>query len=142
MAWWSRRPRAKHGSPPLVDGFSDGDLAELDDVFAAAEAEEARHRDTQLAIRMAPLVARAVPARRIEPVPGVHAARIRFADGTAVFVRGRKPGDVGVLARWLTVSSVVPVGCSTTSVGTELTLRVGNHPYPFVLRLTGLDQPE
>ena len=70
-------------------------------MFAEAEAEEARRRDARLAILIAPLVARRVPARIIEAVPSLHAARIRFADGTSVLVRGahpwrrRRPGQLG-----------------------------------------------
>jgi hypothetical protein len=140
MAWWSRR---HHATPPTEpDGFSDGDLADLDGAFAAAEAEEARHRDARLAVLVAPLVARSVPARVIEPAPGLHAARIRFADGTSLLVRGRTPGDVGVLARWVRERRVVPVGCSTNDGRTELAFRVGGRSSPFVLLLTGLDQPD
>ena len=141
MAWWSRR---QHSPSPSTDpeGFADGDLAELDAVFAAAEAEEARRRDARLAILIAPLVARRVPARIIEAVPSLHAARIRFADGTSVLVRGRSPGDVGVLACWVRDRRVVPVRCSPTSTGLELAFSVSDRPCPFVLRLTGLDQPD
>jgi hypothetical protein len=141
MAWWSRR---QHAPPRFAEpeGFADGDLAELNVVFAAAEAEEARRRDARLAILIAPLVARRVPARIIEAVPSLHAARIRFADGTSVLVRGRVPGDVGVLACWVRDRRVVPVRCSPTSSGMELAFSVSDRPCPFVLRVTGLDQPD
>ena len=107
MAWWSRRQQPPPSTEP--EGFADGDLAELDGAFATAEAEEARRRDARLAVLIAPLVARRVPARIIEAVPSLHAARIRFADGTSVLVRGRTPGDVGVLASWVRDRRVVPV---------------------------------
>ena len=143
MAWWSRRQHPAPAPPSTEpEGFADGDLAELDGAFAAAEAEEARRRDARLAVLIAPLVARRVPARIIEAVPGLHAARIRFADGTAVLVRGRTPGDVGVLACWVRDRRVVPVSCSPTSSGMELAFSVGDRPCPFVLQLPGLDQPD
>jgi hypothetical protein len=46
-------------------------------------------------------MSRRVPARAVEAVPERRAVRVRFADGTQLFVRGRTPGDAGVLARWL-----------------------------------------
>jgi hypothetical protein len=139
MAWWSRRHRL---APTEPEGFVGEDLSDLDGAFAAAEAEEARQRDARLAVLVAPLVARRVPARAIEAVPSLHSARMRFADGTAILVRGRTPGDVGVMARWVRERRVVPVSCTTTDGGTELAFTVSDRPCPFVLRLTGLDQPD
>ena len=141
MAWWSRR---QHSPSPSTEpeGFADGDLAELDVVFAAAEAEEARRRDARLAILIAPLVARRVPARIIEAVPSLHAARIRFADGTSVLVRGRTPATSACWPAGCATAGWCRSRCSPTSSGMELAFSVSDRPCPFVLRLTGLDQPD
>ena len=141
MAWWTRR---QHAPSPSTDpeGFADGDLAELDVVFAAAEAEEARRRDARLAILIAPLVARRVPARIIEAVPNLHAARIRFADGTSVLVRGRAPATSACWPAGCAIAGWYRSRCSPTSSGMELAFSVSDRPCPFVLRVTGLDQPD
>jgi hypothetical protein len=98
MAWWSS-PRRSRRHPHA--GFDPSDLAELEAAFAAVEAEQVRGQVIQAAPVLRRLVSRRVPARAVEPVPERRAVRVRFADGTQLFVRGRTPGDAGVLARWL-----------------------------------------
>ena len=98
MAWWSSPRRSRRH---LDAGFDPSDLAELESTFAAVEAEQVRGQVIQAAPVLRRLVSRRVPARAVEPVPERRAVRVRFADGTQLFVRGRTPGDAGVLARWL-----------------------------------------
>jgi hypothetical protein len=98
MAWWSSPRRSRRH---LHAGFDPSDLAELEAVFAAVEAEQVRGQVIQAAPVLRRLMSRRVPARAVEAVPERRAVRVRFADGTQLFVRGRTPGDAGVLARWL-----------------------------------------
>ncbi len=123
--WWRARtsgptaPRATVGE----EDADPGDVAELDRRLAAIDAEHRRERDRQLVARLRPLIERQVPVRCVEPVRSLRAARLRFADGTAVLVRGELAGDVGVLAAWTMRQTVLPRRCSTDQDGTHLELR-------------------
>jgi hypothetical protein len=105
------------------------------------EADHARDRDAHVAVRLQPLVDRRVPARVVEAVPALHAARIRFADGTAVFVESSVPGDVAVLASWVRGRSVLPAACSTSTRGTHLLFKSPTRARDVCVRVTGVDQP-
>ena len=94
-----------------------------------------------VALQLSTLVDRGVPVRAVEVAPGLQAIRLRFADGTAVLVRGWVPGDAGLLARWVRACSVVPVACSVRARGTQLEFSVEGQPNRLALRVTGLDQP-
>ena len=141
--WWSHRHRQK---PPAPDetaaGLAPGDVAELDHTFAAVESDQATVRDTRIVATLRPLVDRRVPVRVVEAAPGLHAARVRFADGTVVLARGIVPSDAGVLARWVHEGSVVLVACAAEVDGTLLEFRADRHRNSITLRLTGLDQPD
>jgi hypothetical protein len=88
-----------------------------------------------------PLVARGVAVRCIEPVPSLKLARVRFADGTAVVVRGDTPGDVGVLVSVLRDHAVRAASCSTDAGGTHLVFGWSGGRRTLSVRVTGLDQP-
>jgi hypothetical protein len=142
---WSRRRRHRRGGPsdaPVEPpSLAPADLAELEARLAAVEANHARDRDAHVAVRLRPLVDRRVPARVVEAVPALHVARIRFADGTAVFVQGSTPGDVAVLATWIRARSVPAAACSTDAGGTHLLFRSSTRAPDVCLRVTGVDQP-
>ena len=110
--------------------------------FAAVVAGESEVRDRRLAVRLQPLVQRAVPARTVEAAPGLPSARIRFADGTTVVAQGHGPGDVGVLALWIRRTSVPPITCSTDADGVHLDFALPGTRRRLSVRVTGLDQPE
>jgi hypothetical protein len=143
--WWSshRYGRRRRTSPAFDEeaALAPGDLAELDDLFAAVEAEQSGARDARVALQLSTLVDRGVPVRAVEVAPGLQAIRLRFADGTVVLVRGWVPGDAGLLARWVRACSVVPVACSVGARGTQLEFSVEGQPNRLALRVTGLDQP-
>jgi hypothetical protein len=125
--------------PPGIDP---AEVAEIDARFAAVDAEQAQHRDRRLALQLNPLVERRVPARGVEAGPGRQAARIRFADGTTVLVRGADPGDVGVLASWVRGRSVLPASCSTDVDGTRLVFGSPRGRRTLSVLVTGFDQPD
>jgi hypothetical protein len=108
MAWWSSPRRSRREQHA---GFDPSDLAEMEAVFAAVEAEQLRGEVIHAAPVLRRLVSRRVPARAVEAAPERGAVRVRFADGTQVFVRGRTPGDAGVLARWVRDRTVLAVTC-------------------------------
>jgi hypothetical protein len=123
-------------------GIAPGDRDDLGARFAAIEADLARDRDLRLAYRLRPLVERGTPVRVVEAVPALGAARIRFADGTAVLVHGDGPGDLGVLASWVRCGSVLPCACALDGNGTHLVLRSPGRHRQLGVRVAGLDQPE
>jgi hypothetical protein len=106
MAWWSSPRRTRR---ELHAGFDPSDLVELEAAFEAVEAEQLRGQVIQAAPVVRRLVSRRVPARAVEVAPERRAVLVRFADGTQLFVRGRTPGDAGVLARWVRDRTVLPV---------------------------------
>ena len=81
-----------------------------------------------LLAHLQPLVARKVPVRGVEPVPELRTVRVRFADGTAVVVRGEVAGDAGVLASVLRDHTVLPSACSTDAAGTRLVFDWSRRP--------------
>lgn len=97
----------------------------------------------RLSWRLNPLVQRCVPARVIEAGPVPFAARLRFADGTAVVVKSAVPGDVGVLAVAMRRGSVKPAACRTDADGaTRLVFTWPGRHRDLSLRVVGLDQPD
>ena len=140
----SRRPElaAVEARAAVDDGLDPADAAELDERFSAVEAEQAVERNRRLVLELQPLVDRRVPARSIERAPGVGAARIRFADGTAVVVRGVARGDVGVLAALMHRRAVPPEACSSGADGTRLTFGWPGRRQRVSVVVTGLDQPD
>jgi hypothetical protein len=118
------------------------DTADIDARFAAVDADQVPRRDLRLALRLHPLVERRVPARGVAAGPGRRGARVRFADGTTVLVRGADPGDVGVLASWVRERSVLPASCSTEVDGTHLVFASPRGRRTVSVIVTGFDQPD
>lgn len=149
LGWWAvrraRRPPTPVAAPPVLDGESvvdPADLADLDARFGGVELLDAGRREALLEARLRPVVQRRVPVRTIEPVPGLHISRLRFADGTAVVVRGFAPGDVGILASVLRRHSVLPGAFSTDARGTHVDFDWSGGRRTISLLVTGLDQPD
>lgn len=136
-----RRRRRAPSDPSEVEGVEPADVAELAGRLAAVDAEQARARDATLARRLRPLVDRRVPLRGVEAVQEVRASRLRFADGTAVVVRGDVAGDVGVLAMWVRSASVPAASCSRDADGVRLVFAPPRGRRHVSVVVTGLDQP-
>jgi siroheme synthase (precorrin-2 oxidase/ferrochelatase) len=136
MAWWSspRRSRSE-----LQAGFDPSDLAEMEAVFAAVEAEQLQGQIVQAAPVLRRLVSRRVPARAVEPAPERQAIRVRFADGTQLLVRGTTPGDAGVLARWLLDRTVLLVTWLEAEGEARLTFASPQRRGRLGFVVTGLD---
>ncbi|HYA45878.1 MAG TPA: hypothetical protein VED59_09730 [Acidimicrobiales bacterium] len=116
--------------------------AEIDALLAAAATDNLEFA-IRLSSRLQPLVQRGIPPRVIEAAPVPHAARLRFADGTAVVVRGVVPGDVGVLAVAMRRGSVKTAAHATSPEGkTRLLLTWPGARRGLWLYVLGLDQPD
>ncbi len=146
VSWWRRRRLAPQDIRPLTppeqaDVIGRADIADLDARFAAVAQEHAREIDELLASRLRPLVVRGVPVCRVEPIPFLRAARVSFADGTALVAKGAVPGDLGVLAAALRAHRVRPWSWSSGQTGTRLELGWKGDRHRLSLVVTGLDQP-
>jgi hypothetical protein len=142
--WWTarRRRHQPEAEPPADSDVDAFDVAELDLRLAAVEADAASERDRRLAALLHPIAERRVPVRVVEAAPGLHAARIRFADGTAVLVQGISRGDVGVLASWMRDTSLRPPACVPEVHGTELVFTSPRRNHRLTVHVTGFDQPD
>lgn len=121
------------------------DPAELDDMATRLHGIEAEHVERQrrlLEVHLRPLVARRVPVQSVEPLPARRTNRVRFADGTAVTVKGETAGDPGVLAVAIRRHRVLPGTCSTDAFGTHLVFDWSGGRRHLSLIVTGLDQPD
>jgi len=117
------------------------DEYDLDERFAAITAERLDTQGELIAARVTPVVRRGVPVRRVEPVPGLHASRLHFADGTSVLARGEVAGDVAVLAQALQRHRVSAASCVRAHDGIHVQFEWGARGGVGVV-VTGLDQPE
>jgi hypothetical protein len=116
--------------------------AEIEAIFAAVDADGPA-LDLRLSRRLGPLVQRGVPPRVIEAAPVPRAARLRFADGTTVVVKGTSPGDLAVLAMAMQQGSVRPAACRTDPQGrTQLLFSGRDGQCRLSLRVVGFDQPD
>lgn len=80
-------------------GFAAADLQELQQRLADAAQQVIDSGAGGLHRRLTSLRARRTPLRRVSPAPHEpETARLHFADGSTVIVRGRHPGDLVVLA--------------------------------------------
>jgi hypothetical protein len=118
------------------------DVADLGARFGDIDVEHAAARDALLLAHLQPLVSRRVPVRCVEPVPELRIVRVRFADGTAVVVRGEMAGDAGVLASVVRDHAVLPSACSTDAAGTRLVFDWSGGRGHVSMRVAGLDQPD
>jgi len=146
--WVSRRvggaPRAREivEDHTRSDEIELADVRELDARFALIDGEERRLRDRRLGTRLDRLVERRVPVRSIEAAPALHAACIRFADGTELLVKGERPGDAGVLAMWVRHGSVVPLSKSSDGGTLRLVFGTSFGPQRLAALVIGLSQPD
>ena len=118
------------------------DVAELTARFARVEADRSAMQRGLLENHLRPLVTRRVPVRCIEVVPQLRTTRVRFADGTAVVVRGEAAGDAGVLASVVRQHRVLPADYRTDDAGTHLVFDWFDGRRHMSLLVTGLDQPD
>ncbi|MFT3833671.1 MAG: hypothetical protein QM711_10185 [Micropruina sp.] len=98
-----RRPKSSRWLPdrvlPIPDlGLAESDLAELSAVGHRVEQEFGVAPVQVLLHRVGNVVRRSVPLSAIRPGPARGLARMCFADGTTLQVRGRQVGDLGQLA--------------------------------------------
>ena len=138
----SRRPSHDTAPPSELPGVDPLDVADIGDRLGDIDAEHRASRDAVLLAHLQPLVTRKVPVRCVEPVPDLHIVRVRFADGTAVVVRGEVAGDAGIVASVLRDHAVLPSACSTDAAGTRLVLDWSGGRNRVAMRVAGLDQPD
>jgi hypothetical protein len=138
-AWSASRRRP---APITSSPMDPSDVADLAARFDGVDAQHSRYRDALLAARLLPLVTRRVPVRTIEPLADRKTTRVRFADGTAVVVRGHAAGDTGVLAAVVRKQAVLPGTCSTDADGTHLVFDWSGGRHHLSVLVTGLDQPD
>ena len=135
--------RSRHAPVAAVsptDPIDPIDCAELESRLSIVGSDE--HLAQRLAIRVAPLIARQVPVRGVEPAPSLRAMRIRFGDGTTVIVRGLAPGDAAVLGVALRDHPVPPAACTTLDDIVLLSFHFPAGHRHITVQLLGLDQPD
>lgn len=137
-----RRGHTSGPATPDAPTLDPADVADLTARFERIDAERAARRGVLLEVHLRPLVARRVPVRCIEAVPELHTTRVRFADGTAVVVKGETAGDAGVLASVLRQHRVLPAEYCTDAAGTHLVFDWSEGRHHMSLLVTGLDQPD
>jgi hypothetical protein len=123
-------------------GVAPAEAAEIEAMFASVDAD--RHAlALRLSLKLGPLVQRGVPPRVLEAAPVAKAARLRFADGTTVVVKGTSPGDLAVLAMAMQHGSLRPTACRPSpDGGAQLQLRSPDGQHRLSIRVVGLDQPD
>jgi hypothetical protein len=137
-----RRPDVPGAADPLDVPVEDGEQAEMTARFDAVALQYESDRDRLVRSRLAPVVSRRIPVRVIEPLADRGATRVRFADGTAVTVRGEMAGDAGVLAAAVRGQGVVLGSCTTRADGTHVVFDWSGGRRHISMRVTGLDQPD
>jgi hypothetical protein len=135
-----RRRRRSRGFDELP--LDPADVADLTARFARVEADQAATQRALLEYHLRPLVVRRVPVHCIEVVPQLRTTRVRFADGTAVVVRGEAAGDAGVLATVVRQHRVLAADYRTDDAGTHLVFGWFDGRRHMSLLVTGLDQPD
>jgi enoyl-CoA hydratase/carnithine racemase len=133
----ARAEQAVPGAP--IDARQAQEIDALLDALDPADFRVA----IRLSWRLCPLVERGVPPRRVQAAPVPRAARLLFADGTTVVVKGGQPGDLGVLAVAMRRGSVTTAACVTDFEGTtHLVFTWPGRRQGLSLRVIGLDQPD
>ena len=102
-----RRTSAGPSSLGLSAGTGPTEVEEVQALLAAVDTDR-RDFALRLSSRLGPLVRRGVPPRVIEGGPVPRAARLRFADGTTVLVRGAVPRELGTIAVIMRRGSLKP----------------------------------
>jgi hypothetical protein len=128
-------------SPRVPIAINPVEAAEIDARLAAVDAGSHEHQ-CLLAKRLHPLIERRVPARCVEAAPGLRSARLRFADGTTVLVRGAVPGDLALLAAAMVRRSVPADACRSDGGCTRLLFGWPGGRRTLSILVTGLDQPD
>lgn len=97
LARWSRRARSSWDPAAGLD-LSDADVAELTALERQVEQEYRATSTSVIRANLARLRNRRVPVRGVLAAGVRGMARVRFADGTVVFVEAFHRGDLGELA--------------------------------------------
>ncbi|HTW06503.1 MAG TPA: hypothetical protein VME46_03280 [Acidimicrobiales bacterium] len=140
LARRSTRARTDPLGAPLGARADEG--AEIDALLAAVGAGS-QELALKLSLHLSPLLKRGVPPRWVEGAPVARAARLHFADGTTVMVKGAVPGDVGVLAVAMRRRSVHTAAFATGPEGkTQLLFTWSGGRHRLWLQVLGLDQPD
>jgi hypothetical protein len=138
-----RRAAASSGNAPeTTDELLDPmDLAELEELFGRADAEERAVHDSLLCTRLDLVLARKVPVRRVTASAVRGAATVGFADGTAITVASCRPAEGGVLLMWTSHSRVVLDRYHHEDGRLLLTFRKDGRRERMDVVALGLDQP-
>jgi hypothetical protein len=142
LRWLARRRTVTNTDFQGLPAAAPGEAEQIEAVLAAADVDR-REFARRLSLRLQPLVQRGVPPRVIEAAPAPRAARLRFADGTAVLVKATVPGELGALALTMRHGSLKPSGWSTGPDGSaHLLLSFSAEHRLLSLHVVGLDQPD
>ena len=95
LAWWRRRARPLDPAEGL--NLNETDVAELTAIEHRLEREYRATAPAVISLNLARLRNRRVPVRAVRAAEVRGMAQLCFADGTVVFVRSQRPGDLGVL---------------------------------------------
>ncbi len=115
--------------------------AELDEIFAAVDAQSSSDLVRLLRIRTQELIGRHVPVRDIRSAPAPRVARIVFSNGDVVLVTAQQPGDLIGMAKAMIVTSVTLTHLSVTDDGPMLHF-AWNYGHTLVVHAIGLDQAD
>lgn len=127
--------RREHAVSPEIH------TAEIDEIFARVDAEDAARLEKLLRVRTKDLIARRVPVRRIRQAPTPRVARIAFSNGVIVLVTTKTPGDLVRMARAMQGTSVVLDQMRLTSQGPVLRF-VWHEADRLEVYAVGLDQAD
>lgn len=119
----SAKPQTFQHTEPLAALIAPGDLAELQAIGNQVAAEYASTSPVVLHSRLRRLLTRRVPIRAITSGGTVGLARVSFADGHTLIVRGQRTGELARLAVGLAWSPVEFVGFHDEEPGIVVELR-------------------
>ncbi len=114
---------------------------ELNDIFAAVDSESSAAFIHMLHVRTHELIGRKVPVRDIRAAPTQKVARIAFSNGDIVLATSQTPGDLGLMAKAMLVTSVTLSGLTETEHGPMLRF-VWNYGHVLDVFAVGLDQAD